>query len=291
MKHIVPISGKDSLATAIILRKQSPEIDFEYIFNPVGLELPETIEWLNRVEVYLGTPIIKIGVDLTELPEWKKGFRPSQIARFCTRKGKLIPTEEYFKGEGFIYYGLRYDEPERIGYINKGKSELTPVYPLRENKIDLVGVMQICSDVGLNPPAFRWSFFEKEFTERLGADFIYSKLNAWQIDQLFAWRKRNNCYRCFNMARYEWVGLHDHHPDLFWSVVADEENKDLRENNFTVIKGLPLRELLKRRKEILENHINKTVKALSAMKQSSLFDNEIFTDFLSLTSCGLLCGK
>src|SRR5689334_14178217 len=121
MKHIIPISGKDSLATAIVQKQRQPELDYEYIFNPTGKELPETIEWLKKVEIYLDKKILFIGYDMKETQEWKDGFRPAIHARWCTHKCKIEPMEEYFNCEAVVYYGLRADEPERIGYENKGK--------------------------------------------------------------------------------------------------------------------------------------------------------------------------
>jgi len=292
MKHIIPISGKDSLATAIVQKQLQPELDYEYIFNPTGKELPESIEWLKKCEIYLGKEILFIGYDMKETAEWKSGFRPAIHARWCTRKCKIEPMEDYFNCEAVVYYGLRADEPERVGYENKGKSELIPKYPLREVGYKIQDVLKLCNEVGLKPPTFRWPLFEQEFTRRLCSMFLNENLNEWQIDQLFAGRTRNNCYDCFNMKRYEWIWLHDYHPDLFWAVVEDEERKDKRDEQFLTIKGLPLRKLILNRAEILDRHITKTVKLLSKLKQTKLFTAEdIFSDFLSLTSCGLLCGK
>lgn len=292
MRHIIPISGKDSLATAIIQKELQPELEYEYIFNPTGKELPETIEWLKKVEIYLGKPILFIGVDMKTTSEWISGFRPTQWARWCTRKCKIEPTEEYFKGEGFIYYGLRYDEPERIGYVTKGKSELQPKYPLRDIKYGIEDVLKLCNEKKLKPPTFYWSLFEEEFTKRLGVLFINEKLTEWQRDQLFAWRTRNNCYDCFNMKQYEWVGFEYHHPEIFWEIVKEEETIDTRQKPFFIIKDTPLRSLITDKIKILSKHITKTTNLLLKLNQTKLFTvDDIFTDILSTTSCGLLCGK
>lgn len=292
MKHIIPISGKDSLATAIIQKQRNPSVDYEYIFNPVGFELPETLEWLDKVKTSLGIEITFIGQDLRLTEEWLSGFRPNINSRYCTRLGKIEPTEEYFEGEGFIYYGLRADEPERIGYVNKGKSELIAVYPLREESLGLNEVLKICNDSGLKPPTFRWDILEKEFTRRLGSDFIYNTFNEWQIDQLFAGRSRANCYNCFFMRRYEWVWLLETHPEFYWKQAEDEEVKDERIEIFYTIKDLPLRKLAEQKDEIVERHIDKTVNQIRKLQQLKLFDAAaFFQDMLSLTSCGLLCGK
>ena len=48
MRHIIPISGKDSLSTALVQLAKQPEIDYEFMFNPTGQELPTTDSHLNR---------------------------------------------------------------------------------------------------------------------------------------------------------------------------------------------------------------------------------------------------
>ena len=43
MRHIIPISGKDSLATAISQRARFPDVPYEYVYNDTRMELPETL--------------------------------------------------------------------------------------------------------------------------------------------------------------------------------------------------------------------------------------------------------
>ena len=55
-RHILSLSGgKDSTALAIYMRDRVPEM--EYIFHDTDKELPDTIEYLKRLEAYLGVPI------------------------------------------------------------------------------------------------------------------------------------------------------------------------------------------------------------------------------------------
>ena len=61
MKHIIPISGKDSLTTAIVQINRQPDLNYEFIYNDTGAELPETYEWINKIEQQLN---IKINKDL-----------------------------------------------------------------------------------------------------------------------------------------------------------------------------------------------------------------------------------
>ena len=53
MRHICGISGgKDSSALAVYLKDEIP--DMEYFFCDTGAELPETYEYLSRLEIILG---------------------------------------------------------------------------------------------------------------------------------------------------------------------------------------------------------------------------------------------
>ncbi len=292
MKHIIPISGKDSLATAIIQSRLQPELDYEYIFNPTGKELPESIDWIKRVEAYLCKPILFIGQDMRLTKEWVGGFRPSVFARYCTRMCKIEPMEKYFDCEATVYYGLRADEPERIGYINKGKSELIAKYPLREQNYAIEDVLKLVNEIGLKPPVFRWDNLADRFIKIFGSDFIFNRLKEWEIDMLFSWRKRNNCYDCFFMELVEWVGLAEHHPDLFWAHVEEEETTGTREKPFYTIKDYPLRQVYANRHSIVDRYVARTAKRIWNMKQYNLFDTEgIFSEMITTTSCGLLCGK
>jgi hypothetical protein len=203
--------------------------------------------------------------------------------------------EDFTQGHGFIYYGLRADESERVGYIAKGKSELVPIYPLRLVGAGLNEVLKICEETGLKPPTFRWNYLEEEFSRRLGRDYLNSILNEWQLDLLFAWRKRNNCFNCFFMGRYEWVGLSEFHPTLFWEMVEVEERLDERKKQHNFIhKDISLRQLFEKKDEILEKHISKMCKLFRSESQLTLdFPNfeKIFYDNLDQKSCGLYCGK
>ncbi len=111
MRHIIPISGKDSLATALVQLKLQPDLNYEYVFNPTGAELPCVFEWLDKVEKYLGKPIVKVGRDLLELIEDNNYFLPSRLARYCTRQCKIEPFEQWIGvDECTVYYGIRADE-------------------------------------------------------------------------------------------------------------------------------------------------------------------------------------
>lgn len=156
MRHIVLISGKDSLATALVQTAYRPGLSYEYVFNDVEAELPETYAWMRTVEAKTGWDIKRVGKSLPAKIRSYGGFLPGPRARYCTRECKIDPTEEYIGADDCtVYYGLRADE-QRIGYVPIGKPNITPVYPLRDHSIDLQGVFSILDARGLVPPDFFW---------------------------------------------------------------------------------------------------------------------------------------
>jgi 3'-phosphoadenosine 5'-phosphosulfate sulfotransferase (PAPS reductase)/FAD synthetase len=57
-RHILSLSGgKDSAALAVYLRDRVP--DMEYIFHDTGKELPETYDYMARLESILGRPVTR----------------------------------------------------------------------------------------------------------------------------------------------------------------------------------------------------------------------------------------
>lgn len=117
MRHIMLISGKDSLATAIVQREREPNLPYEYIHNETGWDLPDTLEWLRRVEHVLGISIYRCGDDLTEICFEQNCLPLAGIRRFCTKYAKIRPLNDYLGcTPATIYFGLRFDEPQRQGY-------------------------------------------------------------------------------------------------------------------------------------------------------------------------------
>ena len=94
-RHIIPISGKDSLATAIVQMAMEPNLHYEFVFNQTGSELPETFPWLSKVEETLGIHIHRIGADLEGIIASYNYFLPSATARYCTRQSKIEPFEDW----------------------------------------------------------------------------------------------------------------------------------------------------------------------------------------------------
>ncbi len=287
-RHIIPISGKDSLATALFQMAKDPSLPYEFMFNPTGAELPEVYEWLEKVENYLGKPIIRVGRDLKNIINVENnGFLPSHRNRFCTRQSKIEPMESFIgKSPCFVYYGIRSDE-NREGYNNQGKPNIIPVYPLVAAGIGIEMVYAIVNKAGLKPPTFFWEDIYNEVCKRLGRD-LKLELPEWLIDMLFCWRTRANCFFCYNQRKIEWCGLYVFHPNLFWEAEAMEHNgSEFYWNG----KGYPLTKIIERIEITKENFIKKIIKSIVSLKMEEMEDDKAFIDILSITSCGLLCGK
>ena len=206
IRHIVPVSGgKDSAALAIYMAQTYPQIPTEYVFCDTDAELPETYDYLDRLEALLGKPIHRINaLDYMEvarkpnrkafdfvLNELYSGFLPSPQARWCTRKLKIEPFERYVgTATAYSYIGIRADE-DRQGYTPKKppvyseRANIIPLYPFKDDLVDLPKVKAILESSGIGIPAY------------------------------YSWRSRSGCYFCFYQQIGEWQGLKEEHPELF----------------------------------------------------------------------------
>ena len=239
-RHICGISGgKDSSALAVYLRDKVP--DMEYFFCDTGAELPETYEYLTRLEVILGKPIIRLNTH-RGFDHWFEVFRgalPSPQMRWCTKNMKIKPIEAWIgDAPALSYVAIRADESNRKGYIST-KPNIKTKFPFIEDGIERDGVTRILEGAGIGLPTY------------------------------YEWRTRSGCYFCFYQRKAEWIGLAERHPELFQRAVAierkvlrdagvkgdaDFRSQAMRGRQYTWSNGETLTELLSRRNEILERH-------------------------------------
>lgn len=185
-RHVLSLSGgKDSAALAVYMRDRVPEM--EYLFHDTGKELPETYDYLSRLEAILGKTITRSTSDQS-FDTWLSifgGMIPSNHRRWCTRYLKVKPFEDYIGDDPvYNYIGIRADE-DRVGYISH-KPNIIPVYPFRDDQITRADVIRILEESGLGlPPYMAWG------------------------------RTRSGCYFCFYQQKIEWVRLKQVHPELF----------------------------------------------------------------------------
>lgn len=239
-RHICGISGgKDSSALAVHMRDRVPEM--EYFFCDTGAELPETYEYLTRLEVILGKPIEILNAT-RGFDHWFEVFRgalPSPQMRWCTKNMKIKPIEEWIGDQPTrSYVAIRADEANRKGYVST-KTNIETVFPFIDDEVDHAGVMRILEDAGIGLPSY------------------------------YEWRSRSGCYFCFYQRKAEWVGLADRHPELFERAVAIEQkvlqdagvngdadfgDRAMAGRQYTWTSSETLVELIGRRDEIMERH-------------------------------------
>ncbi len=277
-RHICGISGgKDSSALALYLRDRVPKM--EYFFCDTGAELPETYEFLTRLEVILGKPIARLNSE-RGFDHWFEVFRgalPSPQMRWCTKVMKIKPIEAWIGDEPAIsYVAIRADEANRKGYIST-KPNIESRFPFVEDGVDHDGVMKILDDAGIGLPDY------------------------------YEWRTRSGCYFCFYQRKAEWVGLAERHPELYERAIAIEQkvlldagvdgDADFSERamsgrQYTWSGGETLVQLRSRRQEILDKHaaamdrirqVRVEVPVLEALAEA--LDTE--DDTVSCTVCAL----
>ena len=274
VRHVCGISGgKDSSALAIYMRDRVPQM--EYFFCDTGAELPETYEYLNKLEVVLGKPIARLNSD-KGFDHWFEVYRgtlPSPQMRWCTRQVKIKPLEEWLgDDEAVSYVAIRADERNRKGYVST-KPNISAVFPFIEDGVEHDGVLKILNDAGVGLPAY------------------------------YEWRTRSGCYFCFYQRKAEWVGLAERHPDLFERAKAIEQKMLLdagasgdasyqatamQGRDYTWSPGETLDELLDRREEIMAKHEAAMERARKNRRNLPLI--EVLSDALDEDDDSLPCA-
>ena len=236
-RHILSLSGgKDSAALAVYMRDRQP--DMEYVFCDTDKELRETYEFLSRPEAYLGRRVERLNAS-RGFDHWLNvygGYLPSPRMRWCTRQLKLLPFEQYVGEDDVVsYVGIRADEP-REGYIST-KANIRTRYPFKEDGITEPDVLRILEESGLGLPEY------------------------------YKWRTRSGCFFCFFQRKAEWVGLKEHHPELYEEAKRYEKVDPATGERYTWSQSESLTELEQpeRMKAIKERHL-KLVNSESAAR-------------------------
>lgn len=262
IKHVLGLSGgKDSSALALYMKETRPDLDIDYFFTDTGYELPETNDFIDKLEERLGyihrlnarslNDIDGRGeLDFKSLLKKHQNFLPSQRDRWCTVQLKLKPFEQWaddFIKDGYRivnYVGIRADEPSRTGLLTIDKP-ITTVMPFRDDGIVKSDIENILQRNGLDLPDY------------------------------YSWRSRSGCSFCFYQKKIEWIRLKEKHPDLFEQAKEFEKGED---NNVTgerfywMGKGEPLETLEdpKRRAQIIENHEKKVDRFKKKKRRNAL---------------------
>ncbi len=254
ISHVLGISGgKDSAALAVYMRDRVP--DMHYYFCDTGEELAETYEYLTILETYLGKPITRLNPDrpFNHYLTMYNGFLPSPRTRWCTAKLKIKPFEDWieqeFSGDNVLsYVAIRADE-DRDGYISH-KPNITPVYPFKEAGLDKEDVGRILDDAGLGLPKY------------------------------YEWRTRSGCYFCFFQRKIEWVGLKEHHPDLYEKAKTYEKFDAATGKQYTWAQSESLVELEQPERVAQIKAVNKKAVEAEQKRSKSRRLVDIFADVL-----------
>ncbi len=210
--HILSLSGgKDSTALAFFIKDNMPEIHekIEYVFCDTEHELPETYDYLNKIEIFLGKSITRLApYKGFEYLMQTYGYLPSPIKRWCTVELKTKPFRKYIYDKFSLsnndvvclYIGIRADEPRRIAYNKYGDNCIQEVYPFVDNGITHQDVMGILNHSGLGLPDY------------------------------YKWSKRSGCYFCPYQSKITWINLYEHHPDLFFKAKTFEDKRNENSN-------------------------------------------------------------
>jgi 3'-phosphoadenosine 5'-phosphosulfate sulfotransferase (PAPS reductase)/FAD synthetase len=215
--------GKDSAALALYMKDKVPDI--EYFFCDTHKELPETYDFLNRLEARLGKKIIWLESE-RGFDHWLDvygGYLPSPQSRWCTKQLKIKPLEKFIGNDTAIsYIGIRADE-DRAGYIST-KDNIKPRFPFMKAGIVKSDVIEILEKNGIGLPEY------------------------------YKWRSRSGCYFCFFQRKYEWAMLSKKHPDLFKKAIKyEQEHSDGRK--FLWNQDESLLELISREDQIIKEHV------------------------------------
>lgn len=192
----------------ILLKERGYPID-AIVFADTGAELPETYEFISKVEEWAKQRIDVVRHPLNWFDWFYRPWARSKknwpihgfpmvnriIGSWCTRSLKIDPLEKYADGAK-MYVGISANERRR-----KRKDKL---YPLVDWKLTSLDCYNICIDRGLLNP-------------------IYEKV------------KRSGCWPCPNQGKAELRNLYRYYPDLWVKLLKLEEDSPTRFSmNFTL---------------------------------------------------------
>ena len=232
--HILSLSGgKDSTALAFFMKENMPKIfeKLELVFCDTECDLPETYDYLNKIEVFIGKKITRI----KPLYNFEQlfniyGILPSAMKRWCTVEMKTKTFRQFLQdkiksgNKIFVYIGIRADESSRVN--NSQDNEIIKQkYPFVEYNIIKEDVCTILENYGIGFPEY------------------------------YKWRSRSGCYFCFFQKKIEWLNLKEYHPNLFKKALEFEEQGNIQRGKlFTWCQDISLKELIEKENYYREKH-------------------------------------
>ena len=251
--HILSLSGgKDSTALAFFMKENMPEIfeKLELVFCDTEHEIPETYDYLNKIEVFLNKKIhvVKPERSFEHIYQIYNQI-PSITRRWCTVELKTKPFRNFIKKSYSdrivnMYIGIRADEIRRI---DSSRSSITikEKHPFIEYNIKKDDVLDILNNAGIGLPKY------------------------------YEWSNRSGCYFCPFQTKLNWLNLYEKHPDLFKKAMSYEfeEGQGKKTKDFGWIIGSSLKELIKPENInlIKEKYKKKNIKCIVPAKLIEVF--------------------
>ena len=213
VRHVLGISGgKDSAALAIYVKTKYPSLDLEFYTCDTGKELDETYQ----LEVYLGIKIelLQGAQNSSEDPfdhflKMYGGFLPSSNARWCTKKLKLDPFENYVGTDPVVsYVGIRGDE-DREGYIST-KKNIQSIFPFRKNIWSIDVVTKLLSNQNIEQLINISQNIDFGKNQEKAKQIIHRRLDAsFTLDQKLNFLIDNNV-KTFNQLVFDFLKTTDY---------------------------------------------------------------------------------
>lgn len=257
--HILSLSGgKDSTALAFFMKENMPEIfeKLELVFCDTECELPETYDYLNKIEIFLNKKIHRVRPEKSfEHLMILHNYFPSPIKRWCTVELKTKPFKKFIsdklnKNNSIIhlFIGIRADELQRAEYNKYNNQRIKEVYPFVNYGLNYSDIMEILTKSGIGIPKY------------------------------YEWSNRSGCYFCPFQSKNNWLNLYEHHPDLFFRAKKYEDDKNnANSRNFKRVGwniDMSLEEMIRPEniKKIREFYKNKKTKIMVKNKLFDLFN-------------------
>lgn len=164
--RVVQISGgKDSQATAKLIRSLYPNDNIIGLFCDTGFEHPKTYKHVNTICDLYNLQLVTLKEGTVEQKVKRYGRYPSDMARFCTDELKIIPAKKYLIGkalEGFNvinYLGVRSDEsPARtIRYGQLSEEDSISIHPHEFMPSKCPKYMGLALNIQYSTPILSWS--------------------------------------------------------------------------------------------------------------------------------------
>lgn len=252
MKKFISFSGGVESSTMCVLFGKKADA----IFCDTGAEHYEIYERINLVEKWVKENIREDFIihriknkEHESLTSYiiKQKFLPNFNARYCTRMFKIEPIDEFleqFKDEGVeLMIGLNADEIDQRTGNHGNKKFVKYSYPLADNNISREGCKIILSRVNLLP----------EFP---------------------VYMRRGGCKNCYFKSKKEYEAMALLNEAEFDEVMEMEEAiQDRRKEFFSIIDGLPMRQLKKNVSNLMFN------------------PDEIYPITNDATKCGVFCNR